>query len=81
MDITQLGFVAIATIGAVNVVLMFKSDLTTQQKFILSVAFAFIFSFVPAEFGNIFADKIKEAISVALVGTGSYKLLQIAGGK
>lgn len=72
LDIQSFGFVALATFGAVSAV-NFWRKLTTQQNFLLSVLFAFIFGFVPADLGNELANRIKEALALGVSLNGAYQ--------
>lgn len=80
MDITSLGFAALIVIGVVNVVTMFKSNLTSTQKFGIALVTAFVVGFVPASFANELANRIKDALSIALASSGGYKIATKAGG-
>jgi hypothetical protein len=81
MDITNLGFIALMTIGFVNIVTFFKSDMDSKVKIGLTILFAFALTFVPADWGSIIADKLKLAIETALLASGTYKLAQKIGGE
>lgn len=72
IDLTTVGFVALATFGAVAVV-NFKWHLSPMKNFWLSVVFAFVFGFVPTDLGNIILNKVKEAIATATVLNGAYQ--------
>lgn len=74
LDLSTMGFVALATFGAVAAV-NFKWRLTSMQNFWLSVAFAFGFGFVPGDWGSFFANKIKEAVAIATTLNGAYQFL------
>lgn len=74
LDIQTLGFVALATFGAVSAV-NFKWKLSSQANFLLSVLFAIAFSFVPADLGSVIANKIKEAVVIATMLNGAYQFL------
>lgn len=83
MDLSFLSnatFVGLATLGIVNVITMFKPDIDSKYKFLISVGAAFALTFVPAEFGVIILDKMKVAIEVAFAASGTYKLAQKIGG-
>lgn len=73
IDLINLGFSGIITFGIVSAVSFFKADLTTQQKFLLSAVVAFALTFVPREFGNDIANKIKDAIVVATSVNGVFQ--------
>lgn len=80
MDLSSITFVGLATLGVVNVVTLFKADLDSKYKFLISVVAAFVLTFVPAELGNELLDKMKVAVEVAFAASGTYKLAQKAGG-
>lgn len=77
-DFQTATFVLLATFGAVHFisyVLMkrWNIQLDSEQKIILSVVIAFAFSFVPQELGNEIANRIKDAITVAITLNGAYQ--------
>jgi hypothetical protein len=74
MDFSNMTFVGLATLGVVNVIGFFKPTLDSKTKFGLSIAAAFAFTFIPAELGNLIADKLKLAIEIAFAVSGSYKI-------
>lgn len=80
MDLTDVTFIGLATLGIVNAITMFKSDLDSKQKFLISILAAFALTFVPKELGNEVLDKMKIAVQVAFAASGTYKLAQKAGG-
>ena len=80
VDVLQLGFVGLMAMGTVNVLSFFVTDLTSAQKFAISAVAAFIFAFVPADLANELANQIKDALAIALAGSGGYKLASKAGG-
>lgn len=75
LDLTTVGFVALMSFGIVAII-NFKWKLTSMQNFWLSVGCAFLLGFVPADFGNMILNRIKDAISIGLSLTGAYKALQ-----
>ena len=83
MDLTQvleIGFVGLASYGAVAAVGMWKKDLTSQQKFLLLGGFAFVFGFVPADIGNFVLNHVKEAITTAtVITTGNVVINKMSG--
>lgn len=81
MDFAGLGFVGLIAIGAVNVASWRFPNLTSMQKFAISVVVAFAASFIPVEIGNMIYDKLVLAISVALGSSGVYKISQVVGKK
>jgi hypothetical protein len=80
-DFLQLGFVALMAFGSVGAVSFFYKKLTSGQKFLLLAAFAFAYGFVPADLGNMVAERVKEAIAVATSITALYTGLKVVGGK
>lgn len=74
-------FVVLSTVGFVNAIGFWKKDLTSVQKFIISLSFAFVVSFVPQDIGNFILNKAKDAIAVALIASGGYKVATKIGGK
>lgn len=79
MDIVNLGFTGLMTIGFVNVLSWFLPNLKSEYKFGLSVVFAFLLSFVPVELGNVIANKLVEALKIAGASSGAYKIAQKMG--
>ena len=80
MDILNLGFVGLMTVGFVNVITLWKPDLDSRIKFGASILVAFGLLFVPMDLSNMLADKIKTAVEIALAATGTYKLATKIGG-
>lgn len=80
MDFSNLTFVGLMTLGAVNVLTFFKPAMDSKVKFGLSVAFAFALGFVPVELGNTIFEKAKVALEVAFAASGAYKVASKAGG-
>lgn len=81
MDTSSVTFIGLATLGVVNAVTLFKSDIESKYKFLISIVAAFALTFVPAELGNELLDKMKVAVEVALAASGTYKLSQKMGGQ
>lgn len=84
MDITTVANITLtglAVIGAVNVLTFYKPEASSKTKFVVSVVVAFAVSFVPADLGNIILTHAKDAITIALASSGSYKLFSKAGGR
>ena len=73
MDLANLGFIGLVTFGLVSAVSFFKDDLTTQQKFLLSVVIAFGVGFVPQDLGSVIANKVKDAIAIASAVNGGFQ--------
>lgn len=74
MDLANITFVGLITLGVVNVITFFYPTLDSKVKFGLAVLTAFLLTFVPAELGNIILDKAKIAIEIAFASSGGYKL-------
>lgn len=81
VDVASLTFAGLFVIGAVNVVTFFKKDLSSNEKFGVAVIAALVAGFVPADLGMDIANRIKDAVVVAVVSSGGYKLLSKAGGE
>lgn len=81
IDVANMGFTLLMTIGFVNVLTLWKPNLDSKVKLIASGIFAFALTFVPPELGNMLADKIKEGLTIALTATGLYKVAQKIGGQ
>lgn len=77
-DILSLAPVALLSFGGVWVIDFFLSKyskvvLDTQGKLILGTVLAFVLLFVPVDFQNELANKIKEAIAVTIGITALYQ--------
>lgn len=81
MDLLNVGFVGLMTLGFVNVLTFWKPNLDSKIKFGLSLVFAFALLWVPTDLGNMLADKIKTALEIALAASGGYKIAQKIGGQ
>lgn len=68
------------TVGFVNVVTFFKSDLDSRVKIGLAILFAFALTYVPNTIANDLLERAKQAIEIALTVSGAYKLSQKIGG-
>lgn len=80
MDLANISFVGLMTIGAVNVLSWFKPDMDSKMKFGASVLFAFALTFVPADLASVILNNAKVAIEAALGASGLYKVAQKVGG-
>jgi hypothetical protein len=80
MDLTNITFVGLITLGVVNVISFFKPAMQSSIKFGISILVAFALTFIPADLGNIILDKAKIAIEVAFAASGTYKLASKVGG-
>lgn len=80
MDFTSLAPVALFTFGAVNAVSIFIK-LKSEQKIALAVIFAFGFGFIPADLGAEVANRIKDAVGVALATSAAAGIANRVGGK
>lgn len=80
LDLANITFIGIASIGAVNVLTFFKPNLDSRYKFAFGVIFAFLLTYVPLTLQADLLERIKTAIAVAFAGSGAYKLADKAGG-
>lgn len=80
IDIASLTLNGLVAIGTVNLVMLFKPDVDSRIRFILSFIAALAVSFIPPDLGTVLLTKAKEAIMVALAASGTYKLAQKVGG-
>lgn len=81
VDLQNITFVGLMTVGFVNVLTFFLPNLNSKIKFGISVPVAFLLTFVPNELGNIILDHAKVALEIALTSSGLYKLTQKVGGE
>lgn len=77
-DLQTATFIALGTFGIVHFIAYvlkkrYQIEMASDTKIILSVAVAFGLSFVPTEFGNEIASRIKDAIAVAIALNGAYQ--------
>jgi hypothetical protein len=72
IDLASMGFVALVTFGAVAALNFWKKQ-STKANFVWSVLIAFALSFVPADVGGLIANRIKDALAVALSLNGLYQ--------
>lgn len=80
MDLTTVTFVGLITLGVVNGLTMFAPTLDSRFKLIISIVVAFGLTFVPADIGNVILNHAKDALEVAFMASGAYKIAQKAGG-
>lgn len=80
MDLTNVTFIGLTSLGIVNVLSFFFPTMDSKVKFGASIAAAFALTFVPVELGNVILDKAKVALEVAFASSGGYKLATKAGG-
>lgn len=80
-DLTNVTFIGLITLGAVNVITFFRPDLDSRVKFALSVVIAFGLTFVPADTGSMILEKLKLALEIGFGMSGVYKLATRAGGR
>lgn len=78
VNIAEASFVLLATFGSVslvNVVVKKRTskELDSEAKIFLSILLAFLFGFVPADLGNVIANRIKEAVVVGVSLNGAYQ--------
>lgn len=81
MDLTTITFPALACIGVVNVITFFKPELDSKIKFAVSILVALALSFIPPELTNVLLIKTLEAVEIAFVASGGYKIAQKIGGQ
>jgi len=80
MDLQNITLAGLAAIGAVNVLTMWKPGIESKWKFIASLGVAFLFSFIPADLGNMLLEHVRDALAIAFASSGVYKLATKAGG-
>lgn len=78
LDFSAIGFVGLATFGSVAAVSMvYKKrtglDIASDTKLFLSIFFAVLFGFVPADFGIVVLNKFRDGLSAALLVNGLYQ--------
>lgn len=81
LDVQSLTLVGLAAIGSVNVLMMWKPDIDSKTKFLVSLVVAFAITFIPRDLGNVILEHLQTAIEVALAASGVYKLATKAGGE
>ena len=81
MDIQSMSLAALAAIGVVNVITMFKPIEDSRIKFAISLVVAFAVLFIPQDISNAILDKLRDAITIAFAGSGIYKISQKIGGE
>lgn len=81
MDLSNVTFIGLITVGVVNVLSFWKPNIDSRIKFAVAAGVAFGLTFVPAEISNIILDKAVQALEVAFASSGAYKLAIKAGGK
>lgn len=81
IDFQSATFTVFFAIGVVNVVTLWKKELTSQQKWFISVAAALVASFVPVQLGNEILNRVRDAVAVAFIASGGYKTASKAGGE
>lgn len=79
-DLQSATLTVLFAVGAVNVILLFKPDIDSRWKFVISAIAAFIAFFIPVELGNVILTAIKDAIGAAVIASGAYKIASKAGG-
>ncbi len=80
IELHDITFIGLATLGVVNVVTLFKSEIDSRIKFLIAIVSAFALTFVPESLGIMLLDKMKIALEIALASSGTYKLAQKIGG-
>lgn len=79
MDFQSMTLAGLMAIGAVNVVTMFKANIDSRVKFIISLVVAFTALYIPEQIGNDVLNKLRDAIQIAFASSGAYKLATKAG--
>lgn len=74
IDIQTISFVALATFGTVSAINFFYK-LNSQGNFLLSLLFAIVYGFIPADLGNIILNRVRDAYIVAVSLNGAYQFL------
>lgn len=81
LDLANVTLVGLAIIGSVNAVTLFKPNLDSRAKFVISVVVALIIGFIPADLGAVILNRLVAALTAAMVASGGYKLTQKLGGQ
>lgn len=79
-SLANIGLVGLVALGVVNVVSLFKPDLDSRIKFMLSFLVAFGVTFIPEELGSLILQNAKVALQAAFSASAAYKLFSKAGG-
>lgn len=79
MDFQSMTLAGLMAIGAVNVVTMFKANIDSRVKFIISLVVAFTALYIPEQIGNDVLNKLRDAIQIAFASSGAYKLATKTG--
>lgn len=75
-----LSLAGLVSIGAVNLLLMFRPNVDSRIKFVVQFIFAFAVLFIPTDISNFLLEKTIEALKITFAGSGLYKLVSKAGG-
>ena len=81
MDFGSLTLTALFAVGAANVFMFFFPTGDPRVKFAISFVAALIAFFIPANWGSVIANGIKDALAAAFIGSGIYRVAQKAGGQ
>ncbi len=85
--LTEFGFIGIIAFGSVGVITFFIERFKpnwrwgSSEKAGAFFVCAFILGFVPAEFGNVIAERIKDALYTTTVFTAAYGATKGIAGK
>lgn len=82
LDMSSLGGITLAglaVIGAVNAATMWKPDLDSRAKFVLSVVVALLIGLVPQDLNVEILNRLVSALTVAFAASGGYKVVQKVG--
>ena len=81
MDIETLGLAGLMAYGTVNVLSWKFPNMDKGLKLGILFLVSLAILFIPADLGSMMADKMKEALAIALLMTGTGKLADKVGGK
>lgn len=80
LDLQSATLGILAVVGVVNVLVMFRPESTSKEKFVVSTLVALAVSFIPLELSNAILTHVKDALVTAFAASGAYKIAQKAGG-
>jgi hypothetical protein len=82
-DYGLAGVLAYGSVGMLALILSrrFKFEMTSEVKLYAMVIFAFLYLFIPVEFGNIIFEKIKIAVGIAAGITALNTVANKVGGR
>ena len=71
-DVQSASFLMLASFGSVYAVNLYRK-FDSKTNLLISFLFAFAYSFVPADFGNVIANHVKDAYATAMTICGAYQ--------